>query len=136
MLAQQVHGEGGRERLRVQFSPQPSRTHLFEEKCQDSLGVGIVGIEDVHNLHTIGVDVGPCGDPPDEIPPQKHVYVVRNRPLERPLQRLVTGEHLDEAGDQRPLVRPPNRVTTLPLPPRRKFTVWPRSGGTSISLGR
>ena len=99
MLAQQVHGEGRRERLRVQLSAKASRAHLFEEEHEYALGAGVAGVEDVRDLHTIGVDAGSYGDPPHKIAPQKDVDVVRYRPLKRPLQRLASLEHLDEAGD-------------------------------------
>jgi hypothetical protein len=85
MLAQQVHGEGGRERLRVQLSAKASGTHFFEEEHQDPLGVGILGVEDIHDLRAVRVDASPYGDPSDEIPHQQDVEVVRNRTLQRPL---------------------------------------------------
>jgi len=99
-----MDGERGRQALGVELAAQATGPQLVQKQHQDAPGLRVSGVS---NLHTVGVDAGPLGYAPHEVFRQQDVDVLGDRTLKSPLQRLATLEDLDEAGDERPLVRAP-----------------------------
>ena len=50
MLPEEVHREGGRQRLRVEFAPQALRLQLWQKRKEYPLDRGVAGLETVQDL--------------------------------------------------------------------------------------